>query len=132
VDADLQVLDNLADIIQIFNPKLYVVTALKNKHEEWFEVLNTHQTLKKAAETFYEKFEYPVDIDITNALNSFIEKHNADMLVMMPHRHEWLERVFRKSETKDMIFHTHVPLLILPERMLEENQFLKRQTVAVN
>jgi len=51
---------------------------------------------------------------------------------MMPHRHEWLKRIFRKSKTKDMIFHTRVPLLILPERMLEENQFLKRQTVAVN
>jgi hypothetical protein len=37
------------------------------------------------------------------------------MLVMMPHKHEWLERLFRKSETKDMIFHTQVPLLVLPE-----------------
>ncbi len=125
VDTDLQVLDHLTEIIQSFEPKLYVLTVLKNKHEEWFEVLHTQETLKKASETFSDRPDYPVDIDITNALNSFIEKHNADMLVMMPHRHEWLERIFRKSETKDMIFHTHVPLLILPERMLEENQFLK-------
>lgn len=132
VDTDLQVLDNLAEIFQSFEPKIYVLTVLKNKHEEWFEVLHTHQTLKKASVTFSDWPDYPVDIDITNALNSFIEKHNADMLVMMPHRHEWLGRIFRKNETKDMIFHTHVSLLILPERMLEENQFLKRQRVAVN
>ncbi len=131
-NVDLQVLDELKDIFQCFKSKLYVVTVLKNKYKEWVEVLNTHQTLKKAAENFEMQFEYPVDIDITNALNSFIEKHNVDMLVMMPHRHEWFERIFRKSETKDMIFHTHVPLLILPERMLEENHFLKRKKAVLN
>ncbi len=132
LDTDLHVLDNLADLIQAVKPKLYVVTVLKNKHEEWFEVSNTHQTLRKAAETFAEKFEYPDDIDITKALNSFVEKHEADMLVMMPHKHKWLERIFRKSETKEMIFHTHVPLLILPERMFEESQFQKNKTFVLN
>ena len=132
LDTDLHVLDSLEDIVHFFEPKLYVVTVLKNKHEEWFEVLNTHQTLKKAAETFDERFDYPIDIDITNALNSFIEKHEADMLMMMPHRQEWLERIFRKSETNDNIFHTHVPVLILPERMLKGSHLLKSETVVLN
>jgi nucleotide-binding universal stress UspA family protein len=132
LNTDLHAIEELADITRFFKPKLYVVTVLRNKNKEWFEVLNTPQTLKKALEGCDAKFEYPVDIDITHALNSFIEKHNADFLVMMPHRHEWLERIFRKSETKDIIFHTHVPLLILPERILEENHFLNSKKVIQN
>jgi len=121
VGSDLHAIDELSDIIRFFKSKLYVVTVLKNKNKEWFEVLNTPQTLRKAFEATDTTFEYPVDIDITNALNSFIEKHNADMLIMMPNRHEWFERIFKKSETKDMIFHSYVPLLILPEKILEKN-----------
>ena len=105
---------------------------LNHKNKDWFEVLHTPQTLRKAVEGSGATFEYPLDIDITHALNSFIEKHDADMLVMMPHRHEWLERIFRKSETKDMIFHTHVPVLILPERILEESHSLKNKKVIQN
>ena len=60
-------------------------------------------------------FEYPVDADVRHALNDFIKEHHCDMLVMIPHKYEWIERLFRKSETKNMIFHTHIPLLVLPE-----------------
>jgi nucleotide-binding universal stress UspA family protein len=132
LNTDLHAIEELTNITQFFKSKLYVVTVLKNKNKDWFEVLHTPQTLRKAVEGSGATFEYPIDIDITHALNSFIEKHDADMLVMMPHRHEWLERIFRKSETKDMIFHTHVPLLILPERMLEENHSLYRKKVIQN
>lgn len=121
VGSDLHAIDELTDIIRFFKSKLYVVTVLKNRNEEWFEVLNTPQTLRKAFEATDTTFEYPVDIDITEALNSFIEKHNADMLIMMPHRREWFERIFKKSETKEMIFHSYVPLLILPEKILQKN-----------
>jgi len=132
LNTDLHAIEELTNITQFFKSKLYVVTVLKHKNKEWFEVLHTPQTLRKAVEASGATFEYPVDIDITHALNSFIEKNAADMLVMMPHRHEWLERIFRKSETKDMIFHTHVPLLILPERILEESHSLKNIKVIQN
>ena len=132
VGSDLHAIDELTDIIRFFKSKLYVVTVLKNKNKEWFEVLNTPQTLRKAFEATDTTFEYPVDIDITNALNSFIEKHNADMLIMMPHRHEWFERIFKKSETEDMIFHSYVPLLILPEKFVgENNHVLNKKAVEI-
>ena len=116
IETDLHSLDVLIKIIQLFKSKLYVVKVVKNKNEERFEVADTSDELRKAVEILDASFEYPVDTDITHALNDFIKKHNADMLVMMPHKHEWAELLFTKSETKDMIFHTHIPLLVLPQK----------------
>ncbi len=116
IETDLHSLDELIKITQLFNSKLYLVKVIKNKNEEWFEVSDTPQELRKVIQILDTSFEYPVDTDITHALNEFVIKHHADMLVMIPHKHDWLERLFRKSETKDMIFHTHVPLLVLPEK----------------
>jgi hypothetical protein len=65
-------------------------------------------------------FQFPVDTDIRHALNEFIRNHHVDILVMLPRRHEWLEHLFKKSGTKDMIFHTHVPILVIPERHSKE------------
>ena len=114
-DTDLHSLDDLIKFTQLFKSKLYVVQVIKNENEERFEMSDIPQELRKVVEISDTSFQYPVDTDIRHALNEFIQEHHADILVMMPHKHEWLERLFRKSETKDMIFHTHVPLLVLPE-----------------
>ena len=115
-DTDLHSLDGLIKFAQLFKSKLYVVQVIKNENEERFEMSDIPQELRNVVEISDTSFQYPVDTDIRHALNGFIQEHHADMLVMMPHKHEWLERLFRKSETKDMIFHTHIPLLVLPEK----------------
>ncbi|MEO6290245.1 MAG: hypothetical protein ABIO76_10005, partial [Ginsengibacter sp.] len=73
-------------------------------------------------------FEYAIDSDINHALHESITNHNANMLAMVPHKHEWIEKLFKKSETKEMIFHTEVPLLILPESHNNIHVFLKKET----
>ena len=54
--------------------------------------------------------------DVTHAVNHFMEEQQADILAMLPHKHAWTDKLFKKSETKDMVFHTKIPLLILPEK----------------
>ena len=58
---------------------------------------------------------------------SLLKNIDADMLVMVPHKHEWLERLFKKSETKDMIFHARIPILIIPEKRLVDRYSLHRE-----
>lgn len=105
----------ISGITQLFKSKLYIVKVIRN--EKIFE-LNTARILKESKDV--TTFEYATDTDISYALDSFIEMHKADMLIMIPRKHVWLKHMFIKSETKDMIFHTHVPLLIVPEKMLAE------------
>lgn len=116
VETNLQSLDELIKITQLFKSKLYVVKVITDKNKERFEgMTDTQQQLKQAYNMVDTSFQYPVDMDIRHALSEFIKENHVDMLAMMPHKHVWVERLFKKSETKEMIFHTHVPLLILPE-----------------
>lgn len=120
LDTDRNALVYLAAITRTFKSKLYVVKVLKDKNEQWFEVSENAHKMNKVIEILHSSFQYPVDTDITHALNEFVIVHNADMLVMVPHKHDWLERLYKKSETKDMLFHMSIPLLILPENIREE------------
>jgi nucleotide-binding universal stress UspA family protein len=120
----------ITEITRLFESKLYVVRVIKNK--KIFKV-NTPRLLQQTEGV--TTFEYSTEADISYALNTFIEMNKADMLVMIPHKHIWLKRLFIKSETKDMIFHTHVPLLILPRAILANgyarNGKKKEQKVAL-
>lgn len=108
-------LDQIRSISDAFKSKLYVVRVVRDEYAEIFERLQTPGNMTPELKKLNISFEYPIDNDIRHALNGFITKHHVDMVVMMPHRHEWLERLFKKSETKNMLFHTQVPILIIPE-----------------
>ncbi len=119
--------EQLTSIIRLFKSKLYVVKVIRNNNQEFFVVPEPAQKKEMTDEDIALSFQYPENTDIRHALSDFINQHQADMLVMMPHKHEWMERLFKKSETKDMIFHTKIPLLILPESNNKFTEFLKAE-----
>ncbi len=104
----------LTKLAGIFKSVVYDVHVAKEKNKEFFKIVET-QKQGGIMEGRHSSYEVPVDTDIRYTLRAFMQTHAADMLVMIPHKHEWLERMFIKSETKDMIFHTHIPLLVLPD-----------------
>lgn len=53
--------------------------------------------------------------DFTAGVNQFIESSQTDLIAMIPHKHNFLERLFKESHTKKIAFHSNVPLLTLPE-----------------
>jgi nucleotide-binding universal stress UspA family protein len=112
--SNIEHIEQIKPITDTFESKVYLVKVVKDEHEQGFEQY-TPGRVKEELKKLNVSLQYPVDTDIRHALNEFISEHHVDILVMIPHKHDWLERIFRKSETKDMIFHTRVPVMVIPE-----------------
>ncbi len=93
------------------------------------ERVNLPQKLRAELSSLHTTFHFPVNDDISNGLNEFVKAQKVDLLVMSPHKHEWMERFFVKSETEDMVFHSHVPLLVLPQTLVEATHTSTFQTL---
>jgi nucleotide-binding universal stress UspA family protein len=52
-----------------------------------------------------------VDNDVESALDQYVEVSKADVLAMFTHEISFVEKVFDKSMTRKMAFHSRVPLL---------------------
>lgn len=50
---------------------------------------------------------------VSQGLETFISTHEVDMLAMYAPQHTWWERLFKRSETKNMALHSSIPLLML-------------------
>ncbi len=48
-----------------------------------------------------------------SGINEFAAEKKADMIVIIPRVHNFLDRVFKESNTKRMVFHSSIPLLAL-------------------
>ena len=50
---------------------------------------------------------------IIDGINDFAEENNIDLVVMVPRMHSGFHNFFFEQNTKQMAFHTKVPLLAL-------------------
>ncbi len=54
--------------------------------------------------------------DTVEGVNEYIKKHKqADILVMVPRRKNFFEKIFTKNVAKKVAYHSHVPMLTLHE-----------------
>ena len=113
--ADTHLLDVLRSLVERFHSTLYIVRIITKKSDEVIEVLNRPSNLSKMVGKLEPLYEYPLDKNITKALDNFISTHHVDMLAMIPHKESLPESWFLRSNTREMLFKTNIPLLILPE-----------------
>jgi nucleotide-binding universal stress UspA family protein len=48
-----------------------------------------------------------------DATHDFVERHHIDMLLVIPKKASWFESLFKRSHTKMLAFHSHIPLLCM-------------------
>jgi nucleotide-binding universal stress UspA family protein len=106
--------DTVRQLLAKFHAKLFVIRVFNKQSGEVLEVLdeaaNGHRTIGACSPLL----EIPAGKDVAHALENFIEKNPISILVMQPQPHTLAEKWVHRSNTKEMIFQTSIPLLILP------------------
>jgi len=64
-------------------------------------------------ENINHSFHFIENENVEDAIDDYVEKENMDMLIMIPRKYSFFESLFHKSKTKEMLFHSHVPILAL-------------------
>jgi len=53
------------------------------------------------------------DEHFAEAMNRFIDENHVDMLLAVPKKQNWLDSLFHPSHTRQLAFHSHVPLICI-------------------
>ncbi len=112
--AETTVAKQIKGFVELFNSKLIVLTVVDS-----FENLDQEVLLEAKKEVLFEGLNYSVLFiegdNLVKNINDFIEKNNADLLIMIPRKHTVFSKLFRESNTKKMAFNSHIPLLAIHE-----------------
>lgn len=105
--------DTLKQFLDKVHPKLFVLNIdYKNKEftpETPFESLMLDTLLEK----YQPEYHFAESKDFVEAFNNFAEQHNADLIITIPKKRGLFEGIFKKSHTKKLAFHSHIPLLLI-------------------
>ncbi|MBA3706529.1 MAG: universal stress protein [Bacteroidetes bacterium] len=105
----------LKEFAALFNSEILVVDIVKPAEVPDFNQAVAGMMLEHSLVDVRHTLYFPSDEDdnLVQQIDSFVESHDADLLVMLPDSHKSLRELFHRSNTKRMAFHTRVPLLTL-------------------
>lgn len=113
IDFNEYQMDLLKRICHRHDSKLHII------HANFGNKLNDkQQKAKQALEEFlsdipHEFYDIP-EKSVAEAIETFQEKQSVDLLVMIKHRHTFMERLLFSSVVHEIGFHTKFPFLVLP------------------
>lgn len=103
-------------LAKAFQAKIHVINVHRQKEE-----MKTRQVEGKIAlENIFQGLEHTFD-DITHqstlqGIIEYMRTHESELLVMVEHKHSFLERLFSKDHTTAMAYETKTPLLVLQDK----------------
>lgn len=105
----------IREFVKEFNAEIHVLNVdYKNAH---FKPDTPEQSvlLHTMLEDLNPKYDFIEEQNIEAGIEKFAEKNNLDLIITIPKKHKLLEGLFKKSHTKDLVFHSHLPIMCVHE-----------------
>lgn len=109
------VVQKFIDFVNVFNAKVLVFDVLKKAELVTYEKAMVEENLEESLHDIEHTLHFPTGDNLVEEINAFVDRHLVDLLVMMPHKYNFLQGLFHRSNTKQMALHSHIPLLAIHE-----------------
>ena len=53
--------------------------------------------------------------EFVHGIERYVKSNNIDLLIILPHKHSVIERLFFKTHTTELIQKIQIPILCIPE-----------------
>jgi nucleotide-binding universal stress UspA family protein len=63
-------------------------------------------------------FHFLIETSFIEAMNRFLEEQHIDLLVIVSRTHGFFENLFRKSHTKELAYHSAIPVMAVHEHLV--------------
>ncbi len=110
--VDTTPLDEIKMLVNDFNAELHVLNTGK---KEIFnpEIVFESGVLEEMLAPVKPNYHFISNQNTDEGIMDFAEKNHIDLLVLLPKRHGLLDKLFHKSHTKQLVLHSHVPVMAL-------------------
>lgn len=110
-----KILDPMKEFARLFKAHVCVLNVEQKLEpvESASKVVSGFIKLQNSLSKTDHSFHFITTDKIVEGINEFVEMSEIDMVVMIPRKHSVLKNIFNEPITKQMAFHSKVPLLAL-------------------
>jgi nucleotide-binding universal stress UspA family protein len=105
----------IADICNAFHAQLHVLNVDYKSRNFRPETPEESLLLHTMLEDLHPVYDYIEHQDVVEGIHQFAETRGFDLLITIPKKHRLLSGLFQKSHTREMVFHSHIPIMCIHE-----------------
>jgi nucleotide-binding universal stress UspA family protein len=105
--------EQLTNFVKELNAELHILNV--EQQEPRSDIAEQTAILGTAVSAMNPQFHFIDHKDIEDGINQFAEENNLDLVIAIPKKHNLLEKLFRPSSTKQLVFESHIPVMCLHE-----------------
>jgi nucleotide-binding universal stress UspA family protein len=110
--VDTTPVEEISKLVKDFNAELHVLNTGKQTEFDP-DVVFESGLLQEMIGKLKPNYHFITNEKIDESIMEFAEKNNIDLLVVLPKRHGLVDKMVHKSHTKQLVLHSHVPVMSL-------------------
>jgi nucleotide-binding universal stress UspA family protein len=105
----------IKNIVREFGADLYVLNVQDIDQDELEDTIMDTAYLDAMLEDVRPKYVQLTGKDVVESINSFAEHNNLDLVMVIPKKHRFIDSLFHKSQSRELISHSHIPIVSIHE-----------------
>jgi nucleotide-binding universal stress UspA family protein len=107
--------DLIRELVNTFHAELEVLNVDYNSKHFKPDTPEQSLLLHTLLEDLKPKYFFINNPVVEDGISEFAENNNIDLLVVIPKKHKLLDSLFQKSHTRQLAFHSHIPIASIHE-----------------
>jgi nucleotide-binding universal stress UspA family protein len=103
--------DLLKKILKDFNAELHILNVDYRDRNFTPDIASESFVIKELFKEINPVYDSIESENVTDGLNNFADRIGLDWIVVIPKKHTIFQKLFNRSHSKDLLYHTHVPVL---------------------
>jgi nucleotide-binding universal stress UspA family protein len=107
--------DKIIEVCHTFHAQLHVLNVDYKSRNFRPETPEESLLLHTMLEDLHPIYDYIEHQDVVDGIHQFAETRGFDLLITIPKKHRLLSGLFQKSHTRELVFHSHIPIMCIHE-----------------
>ncbi|NDB53608.1 MAG: universal stress protein, partial [Chitinophagaceae bacterium] len=105
----------IKDLVKTFGAELHVLNINQDGKERSEEIPEQSILLQTLLGDLKPEFHFIQHKDIEDGINDFAIRNELDLVITIPKKHSVVERIFKGTSSKQLIYHSNVPIACVHE-----------------
>ncbi len=109
-------IDLITAVLDTTKATLHVLYVQQTKKELVGAEVAESITLNTLFQGYDPQYHYTQNDNFIDGVNDFVETNAIDLLLIIPKHHTIIDKIFHRSKTKMMVFHSYIPVLLVHDK----------------
>lgn len=105
-------IDEIKRLVNDFHAELHVINSGKQEFHQ-SDMIFESGLLQEMLVSLNPQYHFITDENTDKSIINFVEKNDIDLLIALPKRHGLLKKLIQRSVSKQLVLHSHIPVLAI-------------------